>query len=134
MGRSYNELPLLQLQCQHERQEDKARLRLQPGLLSGSDSQRQCSFSQAEQTQFRPEAGNVSCELPGAAWPGGLGAAVLASLLQCHHSSVSTTDFLTVYSDFLRARLIPGSGPIRTEDFFLQTGSVPRCRPLVEQR
>lgn len=44
MGRSYNELPLLQLQCQHERQEDKARLRLQSGLLSGSDSQRQRGF------------------------------------------------------------------------------------------
>lgn len=111
MGRPYNELSLLQLQRQHERQEDKARLRLQPGLLSGSDSQRQRGFPQTEQTQFRPEAGNVSRELPGAARPGGLGAAVLASLLQCHHSSVSTTDFLTVYSDFFcEDDVIPGSG------------------------
>lgn len=97
MGRSYNELPLLQLQRQHERQEDKARLRLQPGLLSGSDSQRQRGFPQAEQTQFRSQAGNVSRELPGAARSGGFGAAILASLLQCHHSSVSTT----VLSDYL---------------------------------
>lgn len=89
MGRPYNELSLLQLQRQHEWQEDKARLRLQSGLLSGPDSQRQRCFSQAEQTQFRPEAGDVSRELPGAARSGGLGAAVLASLLQCHHSSVS---------------------------------------------
>lgn len=101
MGRPYNELPLLQLQRQHERQEDKAWLRLQSGLLSGSDSQRQRGFPQAEQTQFRPEASNVSRELPGAARPGGLGAAVLASLFQRHHSSVSTTDLLIVYSDFL---------------------------------
>lgn len=127
MGRPYNELPLLQLQRQHERQEDKARLRLQPGLLSGSDSQRQRGFPQAKQTQFRPEAGNVSRELPGAARPGGLGAAVLASLLQCHHSSVSTTDFLTVYSNFLRARnVIPGSETHAVRfvpKTFLQTGS-----------
>lgn len=106
MGRPYNELSLLQLQCQHEWQEDKARFRLQPGLLSRPDSQRQRCFPQAKQTQFRPEAGDVSRELPGAARSGGLGAAVLASLLQCHHSSVSTTDFLTVYSDFFASSML----------------------------
>jgi len=106
MGRPYNELSLLQLQRQHEWQEDKARFRLQPGLLSGPDSQRQRCFPQAKQTQFRPEAGDVSRELPGAAWSGGLGAAVLASLLQCHHSSVSTTDFVTVYSDFFASSML----------------------------
>lgn len=137
MGRPYNELPLLQLQRQHERQEDKARLRLQPGLLSGSDSQRQCSFPQAEQTQFRPEAGNVSRELPGAARPGGLGAAVLASLLQCHHSSVSTTDFLTVYSNFFASANVLGSETHAVRFIpktFLQTGSVSRCHSLADQR
>lgn len=91
MGRPYNELPLLQLQRQHERQEDKARLRVQSGLLPGPDSQRQRGFPQTEQTQFRPEAGNASRQLPGAARPGGLGAAVLASLLQRYDSSVSKT-------------------------------------------
>lgn len=90
MGRSYNELPLLQLQRQHERQEDKARLRVQPGLLPGPDSQRQRGFPETEQTQFRPEAGNASRELPGSSRPRGLGAAVLASLFQRHDSSVST--------------------------------------------
>lgn len=138
MGRPYNELPLLQLQRQHERQEDKARLRLQPGLLSGSDSQRQRGFPQAEQTQFRPEAGNVSRELPGAARPGGLGAAVLASLLQCHHSSVSTTDFLTVYSNFFasaRTFLAAKRTPVQfVPKTFLQTGSVSRCHSLADQR
>jgi len=89
MGRAHNELPLLQLQRQHERQEDKARLRVQPGLLPGPDSQRQRGFPQTEQTQFRPEAGDAGRELPSTAWPGRLGAAVLASLLQRHDSSVS---------------------------------------------
>lgn len=98
MGRSYNELPLLQLQRQHERQEDKARLRVQPGLLPGPDSQRQRGFPQAEQTQFRPEAGDVGREFSGAARPGGLSTAILTSLLQCHHSSVSTTNFSAVFT------------------------------------
>lgn len=93
MGRPYNELPLLQLQRQHERQEDKARFRVQPGLLSGPDSKRQRRFSQAEQTQFRPETGDAGREFSGAARPRGLSAAILTSLLQCHHSSVSTTNF-----------------------------------------
>lgn len=136
MGRSYNELPLLQLQRQHERQEDKARLRLQPGLLSGSDSQRQRGFPQAEQTQFRSEAGNVSRELPGAARPGGFGAAVLASLLQCHHSSVSITGLPTVYSDFFASATLSLAAE-RTVQFvpktFLQTGSASRRRSLVDQ-
>lgn len=127
MGRPYNELPLLQLQRQHERQEDKARLRLQPRLLSGSDSQRQRGFPQAEQTQFCPETGNVSRELSGAARSGRLGAAVLASLLQRHHSSVSTMDFLNVlfrffFFFFASERRYPwqrnARGPIRTQDFF----------------
>lgn len=111
MGRPYNELPLLQLQRQHERQEDKARLRLQPRLLSGSDSQRQRGFPQAEQTQFRSQAGNVSRELPGAARSGGFGAAILASLLQCHHSSVSTT----VLSDYLFRFFASATLPLAAE-------------------
>lgn len=90
MGRSYNELALLQLQRQYERQEDKARLRVQQGLLPGPDSQRQRGFPKTEQTQFRPETGHVGRELSRPARPGGLGAAVLASLLQRYHSSVST--------------------------------------------
>lgn len=99
MGRPYNELALLQLQRQHERQEDKARLRVQPGLLPGPDSQRQRGLPQAEQTQFRPEAGDARRELPGAARPGGLGAAVLASLLQRHHPSVSTRNFRAAFAN-----------------------------------
>lgn len=95
VGRPHNELALLQLQRQHERQEDKARLRVQQGLLSGPDSQRQRGFPQTEQTQFRPEASDARRELPGAARPGGLGATVLTSLLQRHHSSVST--YLSTY-------------------------------------
>lgn len=48
MGWSYNELALLQLQRQYERQEDKARLRVQQRLLSGPDSQRQRGFPKTE--------------------------------------------------------------------------------------
>lgn len=105
MGRPYNELPLLQLQRQHERQEDKARLRVQPGLLPGPDSQRQRGFPETEQTQFRPEACNASRELPGASRPRGFGAAVLASLLQRHDSSVSTREYTSTRVNILRLRL-----------------------------
>jgi len=97
MGRSYNELALLQLQRQYERQENKARFRVQQGLLSGPDSQRQRGFSKAEQTQFRPETGYVSRKLSCSARPGGFGAAVFSSLFQRHHSSVSTTNYLVVF-------------------------------------
>lgn len=97
MGWSYNELALLQLQRQYERQEDKARLRVQQRLLSGLDSQRQRGFPKAEQTQFCPKTGYVSRKLSSSAWSGGFGAAVFASLLQRHHSSVSTTKYLIVF-------------------------------------
>lgn len=101
MGRPHNELALLQLQRQYERQEDKARLRVQQGLLPGPDCERQRRFPTAEQTQFRPETGHVGRELSGPARSGGLRAAVLASLLQRYHSSVSTN---LIFSVFVFAR------------------------------
>lgn len=45
MGRSHNEFTVLQLQREHEREEDKARVRVQQGLLPGPDSERQRDFS-----------------------------------------------------------------------------------------
>lgn len=99
MGRSHNEFTVLQLQREREWEEDKARLRVRQGLLSGLDSERQRGFSTPEQTQFRPEAGDAGREFPGAARPGGFSAAVLAPLLQRHHSPVSS-----VISIYLRYR------------------------------
>ena len=48
MGRSHNEFTVLQLQREHEREEDKARLRVQQRLLPGPDSERQRGFSTPE--------------------------------------------------------------------------------------
>lgn len=89
VGRSHNELAVLQLQRQHEREEDKARLRVQQGLLSGPDSERQRCFFASEQAQFRPEAGDACRQFPGASRSRGLRAPVLSSLLQRHDSPVS---------------------------------------------
>ena len=115
MGRPNNELALLQLQRQHERQEDKARLRVQQGLLSGSDSQRQRRLPQAEQAQFRPQAGDAGGELPSAPRTRGFGAPVLRHVFQHHHPSVShilicscmcASFFFANISRFLEFRLL----------------------------
>lgn len=112
VGRPHNEFTVLQLQREHEREEDKARLRVQQGLLSGPDSERQRGFSQTEQTQFRPEAGDARREFPGAARTGGLRTPVLPSLLQRHHSPVSTRNFIIVFA-FVTGRPFGRAGASR---------------------
>lgn len=85
VGRPHHELALLQLLHQPQRQAHQARRRLPQGLLPGPDRERLGGVPAAEQAVLLAQAGDAGAELPRAARPRGLGAAVLAPLLQRHH-------------------------------------------------